>query len=155
EIGGCNIDPASKCRPVGEKALQYGAVFSAEHLHVRAATSARSGNDIVETIAVDIAPGHEYPACECGIVGEETADFHSAHPVKHLHVRPATRTSAGDNIGHTVPRNVSRRYPDAATKTRTVREEAELLDVSLSVEDLDMRSAAGIRACHDNVVWNH
>src|SRR5262249_1636633 len=122
---------------------------------VRSAARARSGDYVVETIAVDVATGHEHPAGERGIVCKEAADFHSAQAVKYLHVRPAAAAGAGDDVGHAVAGNVSRRNSDAAKKARAIREETEFLGAGLSIKDLDMRSAAGIRAGHQNVVRNH
>ena len=74
------------------------------------AASSRSGNDVRNTIPVDIADGDVYAAGECRGIGVEVRNHCPAVTAKNADVWPAAGPSRGDDVWNSIGIKEARRH---------------------------------------------
>src|SRR5581483_7808975 len=93
-VAGGDEHAAREARGVGVEALEQAAVPAAEDLDVRPAPRTGPGDDVVHTVAVDVAGGHADAAGEDRVVGVE-AEPQRPVGVDDQDLRPAAGVRPG------------------------------------------------------------
>src|SRR5438552_3595410 len=109
---------------VSEQVVQLLVCQAVEHLHVRLAPRTRTGNDLRQAVAVEVAhQAHAHPAVEVRSGGQELELLGPGRPVEHLYQRLTTRVHAGDNFGPLIAVEVPRGHVNPAPEGAPVGEE--------------------------------
>src|SRR5262249_55812734 len=139
------VEPDAERREVAA----LSAVAGAERADMRRGSLPLRHDDVGFPVAVQVAGGHEDAAgegaCEC----EEAVDVREVRAVENANMWAAAGAGSGNNVRLAVAGDVTGRDAHAAGKSRAVGEEAVQHVVRRSVENLDMRPAAGAGAGHD------
>jgi len=98
------------------------AARETERAHLRGAARARAGDDVGESVPVDVAARDRHAARERGIVGEETRELRhrAARQLQHAHMRTAAGSRAGDDLVDAVAVDIAARAPDRRDERRAV-----------------------------------
>src|SRR5439155_25422831 len=151
-VGPGDADTAAERRVVGEEAERLRVVESpqgveqikaAEHLDVRPAAGACTGDDVWDHVnRVNTGRGDENAAGEPRVVGHELLDDGEGDAVEDADVRAAAGAGRGDDVRHAVAGDVSGGDPHPAAERRRVGEKAGV-QTAVGVVHVDNRQAAG------------
>src|SRR5262245_41044878 len=116
---------------------------------MRPAAGTGPGNNVRPAVAVHVTGRHEQAAAEIRTIRHEGPHELAGGAIENLHVRPAARAGAGDDVGAAVACHVPGGDTDAAREVGTIgHEPAEQTQVR-TAEDLDVRPAARAGAGND------
>src|SRR5262249_11331909 len=123
DVGRADADAAAEGRAIGKKAAQERQVLAAEDFDVRPAARSGPGDDIHETVAVDVAGRNEYAAGESGAVGKEAVEERQVLAAEDFDVWSAAGAGPRDYVVDAVAVDVAGGDTHAAVESGGIGQE--------------------------------
>src|SRR5262249_38056310 len=114
------------------------AVLAADDGHLRSAPLVGGGDDVGETVAVDIARRDVHASVEGGRQSHEVTDQLQGTHIVDAYFGATSRDGAADTFGGAIAVDISDRHADAAGEIGREGEEGRLRLAGGSVIDVDL-----------------
>src|SRR5262249_55478215 len=134
-----------------EEVVDRLIIHAIEHAYTRASAEAGPSHDVRSSVAVDVRGRHRHAATLARLIREERLLLGSGLAVEDADVRAAARASNRDDVGPAIPTRAPHRHEDSAHEAPGVSEPLRDQVAVASVEDADVRAAAG-PGCRNHVV---